>query len=396
MVKIVHTADFHLGIGFGELESSQLINEVRLNDLLRNFEEIKNFTINNKADFLIIAGDVFHHPRPSLRTLNDFSKILGEIINNEIDVIITLGNHDVAKIYERLNVLRSFRNLNIKNLHIFEDAKYEIIDGKRSNEKVKFIGLPYPLFHHLYPSDFISKFEDKLNELINQGNNYDYLVIVGHFYVEGGKIGSERNVEPIVIREIPIPRRILERKEIDLVCLGHLHTSQEIGEKIFYSGSIERMDFSEENEEKSFLFINLKDKIYHERIKLPMRPMKTIPSKGYIEVYNSLNPEQDIIKFLEKENIEKESILRIMLMLGENQRKPSINVLDKYLKEKRKVLAYKIEFLRRKEKESIVNLSKKSDIEELLTEYLNKKYKDQELAKRVKEEAIKIMKEHED
>jgi hypothetical protein len=85
-----------------------------------------------------------------------------------------------------------------------------------------------------------------------------------------------------------------------------------------------------------------------------------------------------------------------MLMIGENQRKPSINVLDKYLKEKRKVLAYKIEFLRRKEKESIVNLSKKSDIEELLTEYLNKKYKDQELAKRVKEEAIKIMKEHED
>jgi hypothetical protein len=156
------------------------------------------------------------------------------------------------------------------------------------------------------------------------------------------------------------------------------------------------MDFSEENEEKSFLFINLKDKIYYERIKLPMRPMKTIPSKGYIEVYNSLNPEQDIIKFLEKENIENETILRIMLMIGENQRKPSINVLDKYLKEKRKVLAYKIEFLRRKEKESIVNLSKKSDIEELLTEYLNKKYKDQELAKRVKEEAIKIMKEHED
>jgi exonuclease SbcD len=307
-----------------------------------------------------------------------------------------LGNHDVAKIYERLNVLRSFRNLNIKNLHIFEDAKYEIIEGKRSNEKVKFIGLPYPLFHHLYLSDFISKFEDKLNELINQGNNYDHLVVVGHFYVEGGKIGSERNVEPIVIREIPIPRRILERKEIDLVCLGHLHTPQEIGEKIFYSGSIERMDFSEENEEKSFLFINLKDKIYYERIKLPMRPMKTIPSKGYIEVYNSLNPEQDIIKFLEKENIENETILRIMLMIGENQRKPSINVLDKYLKEKRKVLAYKIEFLRRKEKESIVNLSKKSDIEELLTEYLNKKYKDQELAKRVKEEAIKIMKEHED
>jgi exonuclease SbcD len=295
-----------------------------------------------------------------------------------------------------LNVLRSFRNLNIKNLHIFEDAKYEIIEGKRSNEKVKFIGLPYPLFHHLYRSEFISKFEDKLNELINQGSSYDHLVVVGHFYVEGGKIGSERSVEPIVIREIPIPRRILERKEIDLVCLGHLHTPQEIGEKIFYSGSIERMDFSEENEEKSFLFINLKDKIYYERIKLPMRPMKTIPSKGYIEVYNSLNPEQDIIKFLEKENIENETILRIMLMIGENQRKPSINVLDKYLKEKRKVLAYKIEFLRRKEKESIVNLSKKSDIEELLTEYLNKKYKDQELAKRVKEEAIKIMKEHED
>jgi exonuclease SbcD len=393
MVKIVHTADFHLGIGFNEFESSQLINEVRLNDLIKNFEVIKNFTITNKADFLIIAGDVFHHPRPSLKILNEFSRILGEILNNEIDVIITLGNHDTAKIYERLSVLKSFKNLNIKNLHIFDEAKYEIIESKNTNEKIKIIGLPYPLFHYLYSFDFISKFEDKLNELIIHGENYDHLVVVGHLYVEGGIIGSERKIE--AVREIPIPRKIFEREEIELVCLGHLHTPQNIGDKIFYSGSIERMDFSEENEEKNFLFIELKDRIHYERIKLNTRPMKTIPAKGYINILNSLNPEQDIINFLDKENIEKDSILRIILMLSKNQKKPSINILDKYLKEKRKVLAYKIEFLR-KEEENIADLTKKTNLEELLTEYLTKKYKDNELVKRVKEEAIRIIQENED
>jgi len=389
-MRIIHTADFHIGLGLPEFSESTTLNEERFNDIIKNFEFIKNYAIDNKADFLIIAGDIFHHPRPSIKAFISFSKILGEIIKNDIQTVIVLGNHDTPKTYEMLSYLKSFENVNLKNFHLFDKADFKILETK-NGEKVKFIGLPYPHFQStLEYRDFIFAFEKKFDSLINVNKSQDYTIVIGHLLVEGGKLGSEKRVESL--QDYEIPENILNKKEVNIVCLGHLHTPQQIGDKIFYSGSIERIDFGEENEEKSFLDINIKEKVEVKRVKLNLRPMKTI----VMDISQYLDPVNKMIEILERENIQEGSIIRIIAKLFP---KHKINVakVEEYLKKNKKVLTFKIKFERIEEKEKIIS-TKATTIKEKLISYIENKYKGkgEDFVKKLKEETFKIIEEVEE
>lgn len=73
-------------------------------------------------------------------------------------------------------------------------------------------------------------------------------ILVGHFSV-GGAFVSE--TQQLVGVDIELSRDQIGLAEADLVCLGHIHLHQQIGDNIFYSGSIYRKDFGE-LEEKGF------------------------------------------------------------------------------------------------------------------------------------------------
>lgn len=63
----------------------------------------------------------------------------------------------------------------------------------------------------------------------------------------------------------------------DYVALGHIHEFQNIGESIFYSGSIDRMDFNEEGQPKGFLVVTFEGKSAQtEFLETPARKFMTI------------------------------------------------------------------------------------------------------------------------
>ena len=63
----------------------------------------------------------------------------------------------------------------------------------------------------------------------------------------------------------------------DYIALGHIHSPQKLGEKIVYPGSIERVSFAEEGEEKKFVYAEIGGSNPRiEFIPLNCRPMKTI------------------------------------------------------------------------------------------------------------------------
>lgn len=70
--------------------------EVRREDFNRAFKEIVDKTIELKPDFMIIAGDIFHHARPSNVTLEAAIKNLSRLRDVDIPVLVVDGSHDGA------------------------------------------------------------------------------------------------------------------------------------------------------------------------------------------------------------------------------------------------------------------------------------------------------------
>ena len=87
--SFVHAADLHLGY-------SQYGLEVRREDFDRAFQELVDKTIELKPDFMIIAGDLFHHARPSNTTLENAIKNFSRLREAGIPVLTVDGSHDSA------------------------------------------------------------------------------------------------------------------------------------------------------------------------------------------------------------------------------------------------------------------------------------------------------------
>ena len=87
--SFVHTADLHLGY-------AQYGLEARRQDFDNVFTEIVDKTISLKPDFMIIAGDLFHQPRPSNITLENTIKSFKRLRDAGIPVLTVDGSHDSA------------------------------------------------------------------------------------------------------------------------------------------------------------------------------------------------------------------------------------------------------------------------------------------------------------
>lgn len=87
--SFVHAADLHLGY-------SQYGLEARREDFDKAFQELVDKTIELKPDFMIIAGDLFHHARPSNVTLENAIKNFSRLREAGIRVLTVDGSHDSA------------------------------------------------------------------------------------------------------------------------------------------------------------------------------------------------------------------------------------------------------------------------------------------------------------
>jgi DNA repair exonuclease SbcCD nuclease subunit len=87
--SFVHAADLHLGY-------AQYGLEARRQDFDNAFSEIVDKTIELNPDFMIIAGDLFHQPRPSNVTLENTIRSFKRLKDAGIPVLTVDGSHDCA------------------------------------------------------------------------------------------------------------------------------------------------------------------------------------------------------------------------------------------------------------------------------------------------------------
>jgi exonuclease SbcD len=87
--SFVHASDLHLGY-------AQYGLEARRQDFDNAFSELVDKTIELKPDFMIIAGDLFHHARPSNTTLENAIRSFKRLKDAGIPVLTVDGSHDSA------------------------------------------------------------------------------------------------------------------------------------------------------------------------------------------------------------------------------------------------------------------------------------------------------------
>jgi exonuclease SbcD len=160
----------------------------------------------------------------------------------------------------------------------------------------------------------IEKVREAVTGCINKLDPNLPAILLGHGTIETAQFGGEQDLS--IGKVLSYPLSYFQKKELDYVGFGHIHRHQVIQEKplILYAGSLERVDFGEENEDKGFVYLEVeKGKPTHfEFISTNPREFITIQC----DLTKSENPQEE----LEEKIINKKKpgiIIRIRYKINE-------------------------------------------------------------------------------
>ena len=89
MIKLIHTADLHLGSPIAGLPE-EVASELR-EELFTTLAKICELAESERADAILISGDLFDEPSPSRSVADRTFALLGRA---GVPVFISPGNHD--------------------------------------------------------------------------------------------------------------------------------------------------------------------------------------------------------------------------------------------------------------------------------------------------------------
>jgi exonuclease SbcD len=142
-------------------------------------------------------------------------------------------------------------------------------------------------------------------------------VLLAHLMADNATLGAERFLA--VGKGFTLPLSLLTRDCFDYVALGHVHRHQNLNKQnnppVIYPGSIERVDFSEEKEDKGYVMINLeRGHAEWEFCPLPVRVFRTIE----LDVSKTEDPQAAIIKAIAKHD-NSDAVVRLIYKLRSEQ-----------------------------------------------------------------------------
>ena len=329
-LKILHFADLHIGVeNYGRFDSATGLSS-RLADFLAAFDRLVAYAIQNKVDLVVFSGDAYKSRDPSQTQQREFARRISTLANNGIQVFLLVGNHDLPNATGRATTTEIFDTLNIANVHVSAKAEVRLINTRSG--PVQVASLPW-----LRRSSVLSvsnqKEEKSLSiEELNQRVEH-YLsgiienlagqldknipaILSAHLSVNTAKLGSERNIS--IGHEPTVMLSNIANPAFDYIALGHIHRQQVLSSSppVVYPGSLERLDFGEEKDDKGFYLVEidpLSRKTEFEFIKLEGRRFLTIE---HTVTADRLYPTQEVINILQSRQPEiKDAIVRLKLEL---------------------------------------------------------------------------------
>jgi len=310
-MKILHLADVHLGMeNYGRIDPTTGLH-TRLQDFIKCFRFAIDVALEEKVDLVLFAGDAYKNSFPNPTHQREFARQIYRLSSAQIPVVLVNGNHDNPVSFGKATSLEIFNTLNIPGVKVV--AKPELFNIETKSGEIQIFALPWPTKSQYLVKEEYKNFTDKeITEEIQKRVSKKICefarkiipgipsVFVAHLAAaEATYSGSESSA--IIGRDPVFATNILAQDVFDYVALGHIHKFQDLNPQnhppVVYSGSIERMNFGEEKEDKGFCLVTFeKGKIDYEFIPVPAKRFVTID----IIIEEEQNPTETIIKEIEK------------------------------------------------------------------------------------------------
>jgi len=336
MIKILHTADWHIGQMFHGYN--------RRSEHKHFFQWLLLKLKEEEIDIMLVAGDIFDISNPSGDAQKLYYNFLVQIHIEipELQIVIIAGNHDSSsKLEAPKELLNNFNttvvgyvkkefnqeeestcsqknelDLNktdnpiLTNTHVRYSQNREIkLDDMiiplhtTSGENCVCIALPYiRQGDYPYGLSYSEGIKELYRRLILKAQkiypSISNIIAMGHFYAAGSEIAKEEHSERLTIGGLDCVNLSNFTSPLNLkyVALGHIHKAQRIAQNdnIRYSGSALPMSFSEIHYKHGVNIVTLENGISHtdRLIYEPLVKLLAIP--------NEYKPIEDVIKEIQK------------------------------------------------------------------------------------------------
>jgi exonuclease SbcD len=255
-LRILHTADWHAGRTLRGVD--------RTPEIAQALEEIIGLARSERADLILVSGDLFDTPNPSAEAeaaVYEFFLRAGEL---GVPSVVIAGNHDSAQRIESVSgLLRRVQVRAVGQARLARDGGVVEVQTA-SGETALVAALPFLSERRLVKAaqlldTDVAQWRQKYREgmaffvdrLASAYRADTVNLMMLHTTLDGGALsGSEfkfyvTNSYTISADSLPASAQY--------VALGHLHRAQRLreGPPVDYSGSVIQLDFGEAGEQKS-------------------------------------------------------------------------------------------------------------------------------------------------
>lgn len=250
-MRFLHLSDLHLGKRVNEFSM--------LEDQAYILKEILNIIDEQKVEAVLIAGDVYDKVIPSAEAVRLLDDFLTRLAARELPVFLISGNHDSAERVAFGSRLMSSRQIYLSP--VFESDVEPITISDRYGE-INIYMLPFvkpSLVKRVYPEEEIITYQDAVNAAVQhmQIDTDKRNILLAHQFVTGA---ARCDSEELSVGGLDdVDASIFDG--FDYVALGHLHGPQKIGkETVRYSGTPLKYSFSEANQKKAAVIVDVEEK----------------------------------------------------------------------------------------------------------------------------------------
>ena len=250
-MRILHTADWHIGAHTDDLDRSEEI-KMALGEIVKIAKE-------KKVDMVLIAGDIYDTLVPSAESENLLYNTLSQLSNNgDTAVVAIAGNHDEPKRLSNASVFASRFNIYLvgyyddiiipspntgRNIYATECGKGYIKFKTANGEEAVVVCLPYPSFYRYRE---VKKDNDNLNDSIKKWmsegvskySDDTINIFMTHILSYGNSDDKSDNL--FVNSPFPFVDSSVYSSRAHYTALGHIHKYMCLNSEhnVYYSGSI--------------------------------------------------------------------------------------------------------------------------------------------------------------
>jgi len=275
-VKIVHTADWHVG--------RTLRGRSRADEHRAVLAELVELVDRERADLVLVAGDVFDAAAPPPEAERLVYRTLLDLADSGAQVVVVAGNHDHPRRLDAVAPLLSLGRVTAAGAVAPPERGGVVELGTRSGESARIALLPFLSRRGVVRAEALLRdaadqhqaaYAERIARIVaalcEGASSGAVNLLVGHLLVTGGTLGGGERAAHTVF-DYAVPAAVFPA-DLHYVALGHLHRPQRIaaGCPVWYAGSPLQLDFGETTDEKAALVVDVGPSRPAEVRRVPLR-----------------------------------------------------------------------------------------------------------------------------